>query len=343
MRAIISPHFNAIGPQQFLFRGCFVDHPDVSTRGDEILQGLIDAGCEIHTSEIDESILRESILKIHDANYYDYLRNAWVNWSTMPGANTEIFPNISPNRHTLKFSEHPVALAGWYIADCAAPIGQYTWRNALGSVSAALTATSHILDGELSVYALCRPSGHHACRDMAMGMCFFNNVAIAAVKLRQKFERIAILDIDMHHGNGTQQIFEQQNDVLTISIHGDPTNFYPFYMGFADENGLEEGENYNLNIPLPVGSNETTYLEVLQIAINRILSFNASALIVATGFDTYVHDNLGCFLLESSSYYRIGQMLRSLNLPTLFVQEGGYYVEALRRNVRELINGFQLL
>lgn len=327
-----------------LYRGRFVDHYDVEHRGSQIYLGLIEAECSIEVvslSKLAESNLHESILSVHDARYIDYLQGAWENWSKMPDSSAEILPNISPNRHIAQFNEHPVALAGWYIGDAAAPIGKNTWRNALGSVSAAIAAASQLNGGELAVYALCRPSGHHACRDLAMGMCFLNNVAIAAQVLRQQFRRVAILDIDMHHGNGTQQIFDQRDDVLTVSIHGDPINFYPFYSGFKQETGSQQGEGFNVNLPLPAGTNETSYLGALETAGNKILEFGAQALIVATGFDTFKDDPLGCFELDSGSYAAIGKMIRSLKLPTLFVQEGGYFIPALRENVRQLVVGFE--
>ncbi len=345
MKAIVSPHFEADGPLQMLRRGQFINHYDVAQRGQQLRLGLEDAGCIIKTispSELDESNLHELILSIHDAKYINYLQGAWANWSKTPNSSTEILPNISPNRHMQRFNEeNPVALAGWYIGDAAAPIGENTWRNAFGSVGASLKAALQLQSGELAAYALCRPSGHHACRDMAMGMCFLNNVAIAAQVLRQKFQRVAILDIDMHHGNGTQQIFYERADVLTLSIHGDPSNFYPFYTGFEQEIGDCEGEGTNVNLPLPSGTRETAYLEALNIAGNKILEFGAQALIVATGFDTFKDDPLSCFKLDSSSYYVIGKAIRSLKLPTLFVQEGGYFVAALRENVRQLVVGFE--
>jgi acetoin utilization deacetylase AcuC-like enzyme len=345
MRAIVSPYFESPGPLQMLVRGQFVQHYDVSGRGQQIYLGLSDAGCSMKVAsipEIDRSNLHESILHVHDLKYLDYLQTAWENWSQMPDSSVAIFPNISPNRHIDRFNEHPVALAGWYIADAAAPIGENTWRNALGSASAAIEAASLLInDRELAVYALCRPSGHHACQDMAMGMCFLNNAAIAAQILRQKFSRVAILDLDMHHGNGTQQIFYQRDDVLTVSIHGDPSNFYPFYSGFEKETGFGEGEGFNLNLPLPAGTNEISYLRTIETAGNKIVEFEAEALIIGAGFDTFKDDPLGCFKLESNSYCAIGKMIRSLNLPTLFVQEGGYFVPALRENVRQMVAGFE--
>jgi len=180
MKAIISPYFEAQGPLQMLYRGHFVSHYDVAQRGQQIHLGLIEAECSIEVAslpECEESNLQELILSVHDAKYIDYLQGAWAKWSKMPSSSAEIFPNISPNRHITRFNQHPVALAGWYIGDAAAPIGENTWRNALGSVSTVIEAAARLKSGELAVYALCRPSGHHACQDMAMGMCFLNNVA----------------------------------------------------------------------------------------------------------------------------------------------------------------------
>ncbi|MBH8565821.1 histone deacetylase family protein [Nostoc sp. CENA67] len=340
MKAILSPYFDVEGPTKFLRRGRFVEHPDVAQRGNQIRLGLEEVGCEIlfASSQLE---LRESILAVHDRGYVDYLEGAWSNWSKMPDASDEIFPNIFPNRHVAQFNHSPVALAGWYLADCAAPIGEYTWRNALLSVSTVLEAVFRIREGESAIYALCRPSGHHASQDMAMGMCFLNNAAIAAQEFRKQFTKVAILDIDMHHGNGTQQIFYHRSDVLTISIHGNPTNFYPFYTGFEHERGLGEGEAHNLNIPLPAGTGEASYLQALEKATEVISSFKADVLIVATGFDTFKSDPLGCFALESTSYNQIASKIKLLDLPTLFVQEGGYFVPALSENVKQLITGFE--
>lgn len=338
MQAIVSPFFSSQGPAQMLRRGYFIQHPDLATRGEQIFLALEDAGCELILSSSQTAL--ESIFSVHDRKYINYLQTAWLHWSEMEAASPEIFANISPNRNMSNFNNNPVALAGWYIADCAAPIGEYTWRNALASASAVIEATSRIISEESAVYALCRPSGHHACSDLAMGMCYLNNVAIAAQQLRKNFQRVAVLDIDMHHGNGTQQIFYERRDVLTISIHGDCTNFYPFYIGFENETGDGDGVGYNLNIPLPDKTNETVYLKALETAKNTILSFQAEVLVIATGFDTYKSDPFGCFALESNSYYQIGQLIRSINLPTLFVQEGGYFVPALRENVRQLVEGF---
>ncbi|BAZ17406.1 histone deacetylase superfamily protein [Calothrix sp. NIES-4071] len=233
MKAILTPYFEANGPLRMLHRGQFISHYDVAQRGQQVYLGLLEAGCAVEIvspSKLGESNLHQSILSIHDAKYIKYLQGAWANWSKLQNASSEILPNISPNRHMDRFNENPVALAGWYIGDAAAPIGENTWQNALGSVGAVIEAASQLKSGELAVYALCRPSGHHACQDMAMGMCFLNNVAIAAQVLRQKFKKVAILDIDMHHGNGTQQIFYGRDDVLTLSIHGDRPTFIHFIL-----------------------------------------------------------------------------------------------------------------
>ncbi|NJM59733.1 MAG: histone deacetylase family protein [Oscillatoriales cyanobacterium RU_3_3] len=348
MRAIVSPYFESPGPLQMLKRGQFFQHYDVAGRGQQIYLGLSDAGCSIEIASIPEFgrlNVRESILSVHNAKYIHYLQSAWENWSKLPNSSAEILPNISPNRYIDRFNEHPVALAGWYIADAAAPIGENTWRNALGSASTAIEAASLLINGlkngELAVYALCRPSGHHACQDMAMGMCFLNNAAIAAQILCHHFKKVAILDLDMHHGNGTQQIFYRRDDVLTVSIHGDPIDFYPFYSGFERETGSGQGEGYNINLPLPAGTKETSYLKAIETAGNKIQEFGAAALIVGAGFDTFKDDPLGCFELESNSYCAIGKMIRSFKLPTLFIQEGGYFVPALRENVRQIVVGFE--
>jgi acetoin utilization deacetylase AcuC-like enzyme len=202
-----------------------------------------------------------------------------------------------------------------------------------------MTAANMVLYGERSAYALCRPPGHHAGRDFSGGYCYFNNTAIAA-KILSVRGSVAVIDIDYHHGNGTQDIFWEDDRVLTVSIHCDPRMDYPYFVGFADEVGAGAGEGYNLNIPLPPGATGEWYQKALELAFDRIHLFDPWALVIAVGFDTYRDDPISKFDLNTSDYTAVAQRLRALNLPTVLVQEGGYNIEALGKNVVTFLQPF---
>ncbi len=186
---------------------------------------------------------------------------------------------------------------------------------------------------------MCRPPGHHARRDAAGGFCYLNNAAIAAQRLLGRYPRLAILDTDMHHGNGIQDIFYERNDVLYISIHGDPTNFYPVVSGFEDERGEGDGYGYNINLPMPHGSSEEDFFAQLEEASAALRLFNPDALILTLGFDIYKNDPQAKVAVSSEGFTRLGRQIAALDRPTLVVQEGGYHVETLAENTRQFFSG----
>ena len=198
-----------------------------------------------------------------------------------------------------------------------------------------------VLDGEDAVYALCRPPGHHAYRDLAGGFCFLNNSAIAAAHLRLKHERVAILDVDVHHGNGTQGIFYERPDVLTVSIHADPAFYYPYVWGYAHERGAGAGLGANFNIPLPLKTGDDGYLQALDVAAKRIKAFAPGALVVALGLDASEHDPLAGLAVTTPGFKRIGVALARIGLPTVLVQEGGYLSDILGQNLTAVLAGFE--
>lgn len=189
-------------------------------------------------------------------------------------------------------------------------------------------------------YALCRPPGHHAFADVAGGFCFINNSAVAAQVLRKNAACVAILDVDLHHGNGTQGIFYARSDVLTVSLHADPVRFYPFFWGHADERGEGAGLGYNLNLPLPRKSGDAAFLEALGTAFRRIRAFAPEALVVALGLDAFEGDPFGGLSVTTPGFSRIGEAIAGLGLPTVIVQEGGYLCEALGDNLTAFLTGF---
>ena len=226
------------------------------------------------------------------------------------------------------------------MADTSCPISAETYDSSCWSAWTAVAAAEAVEAGASSAYALCRPPGHHAFADVAGGFCFFNNSAIAAQRLRKPADRVAILDVDLHHGNGTQGVFYRRADVLTVSIHADPVRFYPFFWGYADERGEGAGLGYNLNLPLARKSGDDVFLEALAAGIRRIEAFAPDALVVALGLDAFEGDPFGGLSVSTPGFARIGEAIARLRLPTVIVQEGGYLCDALSDNLISFLTGF---
>lgn len=227
------------------------------------------------------------------------------------------------------------------VADLACPIGPHTWRSVLRSAHAAQAAAQTVLDGGGIAYALCRPSGHHAQHARAGGFCYLNNSAIAASTLRRRHARVAVLDIDAHHGDGTQQIFYERADVLTVSTHADPSGYYPWYTGYSHERGTGEGEGCNLNLPLAHGSGNAEFAEALGKAVAAIERFQPQALVLPLGFDTYKDDPISVLKFDMEAFRLAGARVRALGLPTVVVQEGGYMVEAIGAALDAFLDGLR--
>ncbi|KAB8140517.1 histone deacetylase family protein [Chloroflexia bacterium SDU3-3] len=284
---------------------------------------------------------RAPIEAIHSPDYLDYLEHIYVRWVAAGGHPAAALADTLAVRWMRRPSLSPLALPGYYAYDLSSAIVAGTYQAAYGAAQAALTAASLLRAGERAAYALCRPPGHHAGRDLHGGYCYLNNAAIAAQFLRQAGQPVAVLDIDFHHGNGTQQIFYGRGDLLTVSIHGSPDRVYPYFLGFADELGEGEGEGANLNIPLEKGTTNGQFLAALEQALERVAQFGAAYLVISTGLDTFGSDPLGDFALTSDAYAQIGARIAQAGLPTLFVQEGGYAVAELGTNVVGLLAGFE--
>ena len=288
-------------------------------------------------------------LLVHDGDYVSFIRNGFQAWlATNPplreGMPPTYYPAYFPPPRWRRKQKGEARMMvrdgyGYYTFDLTAPLVEGTYEAALGSARCTMTAANMVLYGDRAVYALCRPPGHHAGRDFSGGYCFFNNTAIAA-KILSARGPVAVLDIDYHAGNGTQDIFYDDERVLTVSIHCDPRVDYPFFVGYADENGSGAGEGFNLNVPLPPRTSGTWYLKALDLALDRIRLFDPWALVLAVGFDTYDGDPIGKFALQTADYAAIAWRIRSLNLPLVIVQEGGYHHEALGRNVVAFLEPF---
>jgi acetoin utilization deacetylase AcuC-like enzyme len=295
-----------------------------------------------------------AIAAIHDSAYLDYLAHAYQRWVAASLPEHGVMPRTLPLRGLQGPARNPIAAAGYYCFDLSAPIVAGTYAAAIASAEAASTGAALLLEGASLAYALCRPPGHHAARDFCGGYCYLNNAAIAAHYLACNGEigqstasvdwtmrpvQVALLDIDYHHGNGSQSIFYDRSDVLFVSIHADPAREYPYYLGYADERGQGAGAGYTLNYPLEAAVQDTRYLDVLDEALNEIAAYSPRYLVLSAGFDTFGGDPLGDFQLTTAAYHAIGARIAALGLPTLVVQEGGYAIDALGANAVALLRG----
>jgi acetoin utilization deacetylase AcuC-like enzyme len=282
------------------------------------------------------------LLRVHDAHYVEFLKQAWSDW-VAAGNRGEAIPDCWPARRmTPRRPNSITGKLGFYAMAGETSISRGTWEAARAAADVALTAASQIREGADAAFALCRPPGHHAARDLYGGYCFLNNAAIAAQYLRDTgAARVAILDVDFHHGNGTQDIFYDRADVLYVSLHGDPADAFPYFSGYADETGTGAGAGFNLNFPLPAGTEFNAWQEALRAALKAIADFRADVLVVSLGVDTFAEDPISFFRLQSADFSTYGGMIGACALPTLFVLEGGYAVGEIGINVVNVLTGFE--
>jgi acetoin utilization deacetylase AcuC-like enzyme len=320
MRSFFHPEQLLHHPRSYYSRGQMRIPQEVPERAQRLVQAAHSLGFAV---EQPRDAGMAPLLAVHGAPYLAFLQDAHQGWKDIPEDwGDEVMSNI--------FVREPNALRGvlaqaaCYLADGSCPVGESTWRAAYWSAQSAVAGAQALLDGEPAAYALCRPPGHHARSEAAGGFCYLNNAAIAAQVLRDKYARVAVLDTDMHHGQGIQEIFYERADVLYVSVHGDPTNFYPGVAGFAEERGAGAGEGYNLNLPM-------AHLEQALVAVK---AFDAEVLVLSLGFDIYELDPQSKVAVTRDGFAILGQRIRSLGLPCLIVQEGGYHLESLEDNAR---------
>ena len=326
-----------------MFRGELVPCFEVPARVDHVLAELQSRsfGAVQAPQAFDDAVLA----RIHSPRYLDFLAHAWDEWVALDPANAQrdALPSVWPVR-TLRSDVLPAnfaALMGLFSMDAGSPLTSGTWLAARAGADCALSAAHAVAAGARAAFALTRPPGHHAGADFFGGYCFLNNAALAAQALRdQGAERVAVLDIDYHHGNGTQAIFYERPDVYFTSIHGDPHTEYPFFLGYADELGAGVGLGFNRNLPLPRGSDFATWREALKTALGDIGKFGAQALVMSLGMDTFEGDPISGFKLRSEDYLQVGADLAKAGLPTVFVFEGGYAVAEVGVNAVNVLQGF---
>lgn len=331
-------------PAWEFYRGQRVPCFDSPARAQFVRAELLARGHAIRAPEVDSTPL---LGHVHAPRYVAFLASAWAEWEGLSAGQEVVqpFPSVWPVRG-LRSDVEPrnfTAKLGLYSMDNGTPLDAGTWAAAKDGADAAASAVDLLARGGVrSAFCATRPPGHHAGPDFMGGYCFLNNAAVAAQAFRQQgCARVAVLDVDYHHGNGTQSIFYQRSDVLVVSLHGDPQTEYPFFLGHADETGEGPGEGFNLNLPLPAGTSAAAWFNALDLACQRIARFGAQALVVSLGLDTFADDPISTFALQSEDFLRLGERLARLKIPCVFVLEGGYAAAALGRNAVNVLEGFE--
>lgn len=309
-------------------------------RMDEIMGALTAAGFTDIVAPKAHGL--DVVHQIHDPAFVSFLQRCYPLWEE------EFGPGRFATAYTFGMrgmdqvpNDSVHSMLSCYTFDVCAPFVKGTWTAINAAKDIALTGADLMQTGETAVFSVCRPAGHHASQDLAGGYCYLNNAAIAAqAHLNAGAQRVALLDIDYHHGNGTQRIFYDRDDVLFVSLHCRPQDEYPFLMGYDTEVGAGAGRGYNVNLPMPRGTGYDVWLQALLLAQDRITAYAPDVLVVSLGVDTYKDDPVGGFTLQSADFLDVGVRIAGLGLPTHFVMEGGYAMEALGQNVTNLITGF---
>ena len=350
MKVVYTPDHHAHDVTHETYLGLAIPANEVAERAERIRGALeADGGFDI-VGPTEHGL--EPILAVHDEGLVRFVENAWTEVRRQGIDRSFLVADTYPVRamfegmsdEALDRLREPVAIGGrtgFYGLDSSNPLVQGSWTAARGAVDVALTTADLILDrGEQSAYGLCRPPGHHAARSMAGGYCFFNNAAIAADSIaRRTGERVAVLDVDVHHGNGTQQIFWRRSDVRYASIHADPAHLYPFFLGYADETGEGPGAGANFNQPMPAGTGDAAYLDAIDRAVEWIGQTPGSVVVVSLGVDTFGQDPIGTFGLTTAVYHQVGRRVASLGRRLVILQEGGYHRPSLGENARAWLRG----
>jgi acetoin utilization deacetylase AcuC-like enzyme len=339
-----SPRHRLHDPGHEVQNGVATPVNDVPERADAIRAALeADGGFTIHEALAHG---RAPIEAVHDPDLVAYLAGAWQAWARelpdVPDAIPEMFPNpaLREGMGPFRPPRTPLGRLGHYGFDTSTPLAAGTYEAARSAVDVALTALEAVLGGEPVAYGLCRPPGHHAPRAAYGGFCFFNNAAIAAEQaVRAGVARVAVLDVDYHHGNGTQQIFYGRGDVLFVSLHADPDRAYPYLTGFADETGTGRGLGANRNILVPEGCDDATFLALLGDALEAVAAFGPELVVVSLGVDTYALDPLGDLAVTTAAFTASGAAVSSLGVPMVVLQEGGYHLGDLGANVLAWLRG----
>ncbi|MCV2423233.1 histone deacetylase family protein [Paucibacter sp. DJ2R-2] len=341
MKTVYNARHAAHAATHEFFRGRLVPAFEVPARADYVLAAVQAAQLGALLEPVDHGLA--PLERVHAPAYLRFVQGAWAEWQAL-GGEGDAFPAVWPVR-SLRSDVVPPSFAarmGLYSMDSGTPLTSGSWEAAYWGAQASLTGLDQVLAGERSAYVLTRPPGHHAGADFFGGYCFVNNAAVAAqAALDAGLQRVAILDVDYHHGNGTQAIFYDRADVFYASLHGDPQTEFPFFLGHADETGAGAGQGFNANFPLPAGASNEAWFTALEAALERLQAYAPELLIVSLGVDTYGGDPISHFKLDRPEFSRLGQRLAAFGARTLFLQEGGYATEAIGHNVVAVLQGFE--
>lgn len=341
MDAWYSDHHQAHHGHGELIGGQLVTGYELPVRAERVLDAFLEAGLGLVHAPADAGLA--PVLAVHDADYVDFLRGAWDAWRDLGRTHPALgmvwhagqgLPTEKPR--------HIEGQLGYYSMDAGCAIVEGTWKAAYWSAQCAIAAAREAARSGGATFAICRPPGHHATARAMGGYCYLNNAAIAAQQLRALGQpRVAVLDIDYHHGNGTQAIFWQRDDVFFASLHADPHDDYPYFSGHASERGEDEGYGATLNFPLPAGTEAPEYLSALEQALDAIEAAGCTAVVVSLGVDTFERDPISRFKLREADYFEIGRRIKRLPRPAVFVFEGGYATEEVGRNAVSVLRGFE--
>lgn len=341
MDIVFSPDQLKHQPGQELSDGAFMPAVEIPRRAEIILSAVQEAqiGEVFAPGPLSEPLLT----RVHSAAYLTFQSTFWQRWSQELGREHEALPLCWPVRH-FRRDQQPKDIDGqlsYFSFDAGTPLGPHTWQAALSSAATAESGAKRLTAGHTSAFSLCRPPGHHAAPDIYGGYCFINNAAIAAeALLASGAQRITILDVDYHHGNGTQAIYYGRQDVQFISIHADPAEEFPHFLGYGDEIGEGAGEGYNLNLPLQLGTAWPDFADAMSTATQAIKRFAPDSLIISLGLDSFEKDPISKFKLKTADFVALGAKIAAVKTPTLFVLEGGYAVDDLGTNCANVLTGF---
>jgi acetoin utilization deacetylase AcuC-like enzyme len=343
MDAFFAPEHARHAPVHEFYRGERVPCFETPARAEFVRAELAARGHSLRPPTVDA---RPLLPAVHADRYLAFLESAWTQWLALDPGNATVqpFPSAWPVR-TLRSDREPqnfIARLGLYSMDNGTPISAGTWAAAKAAADAAASAADLLAQGTRAAFCATRPPCHHAAADFMGGYCFLNNAAIAAHALRVGgCARVAVLDVDYHHGNGTQAIFYDRPDVLFVSLHGDPRTEFPFYSGYADETGRGPGLGFTLNLPLPAGTEAAAWFDALATGCAAVMAQRAEAVVVSLGLDTFAGDPISRFRLQSVDYLRLGERIARLKLPAVFILEGGYAAAALGVNAANVLDGFE--
>jgi acetoin utilization deacetylase AcuC-like enzyme len=344
LRVVYTPKHQLHDPNFEVTGGERIPAYEVVTRGRSIAIALEDDPA--FAFELPHEYGVEPIRAVHSDGLIRYLESAWADWrsgGTGTGAimaDAFLHPALRTGMGEAPIPGSPCGQIGYWCFDTATPVLPGTYEATRAACDVALTAADAVLAGERAVYALTRPPGHHSAENVFGGYCYFNQAAVAVEWLAARaHDRVAVLDVDYHHGNGTQQIFYERDEVLYTSIHADPARTFPYFAGHADEIGAGRGSGTTHNQPLAAGTTDADFLAAIDRALEQIDAFGAAIVVVSLGFDTYGQDPIGDFALTTPVYHEVGRRVADGGRPLLVVQEGGYHLETLGRNAREWLRG----